>query len=628
MEKKFYECGTLRYTLGGLLFAVGMLLFAFFCFIFTTSVVNTLIPLQLKDALGADNKTIAIITGTIGGIFNITICPMVSFKSDRYRSRWGRRIPFILLTLPMYVAGILMFAFSDVIADFLRAHAHLARFAPTTVTIFMIGVAMVIYQFFYMFVGSVIHYIYNDIIPFAYQARVVGAVQVASTLANTLFHFFFLKHALTHFRLLMIIAAVVYALGVGLSCLLMKEPEYPPIPPEEKKASNGIAGVMTFMKESFSHPFYWYAFLSTSFLSVSGIGTFIIFFNQNMGLSLDSIGKLFGIQGIIGTAISIAGAAIGTLLIDRWHPVRVYLFGILLMMLEPLAFMKFLVGTPPPMVFWWSSLILAVLLRISGTLYSFSTMPMLMRTYPKSRFGQFCSACAMLRSILVLVFGFVLGAVIDLLKYQGGMGDFAYRWIWGWRLGWMGISVVFYVLFYRQWQKLGGDSFCAPAPWSESGKEEMPITPISYPTESLVKCGLLCLGGGVFLHLVLAIVLTLLAYLQHASGHLLLIVGVPASILPVLVFFWMCQGVMRDLKRMCEHETPANGIPHHGLLFLCAFLAVGMSGIGFYQSFSVLSDVSLALRFWVGEALILCITLAFIILTIRLDRGYAKLGNG
>ncbi len=627
MEKKIYECGTLRYTLGGLLFAVGMLLFAFFSLCFTTSVVNTLIPLQLKDALGADNKTIAIITGTIGGIFNLSICPMVSFKSDRYRSRWGRRIPFILLTLPMLVTGILLFAFSDVIADFLREHAHLTRFAPATVTIFMIGVAMVIYQFFYMFVGSVIYYIYNDIIPFAYQARVVGAVQVATTVANTVFNIFLLKYSLSHFRLLMILAAVVYTVGVGLSCLLMKEPEYPPIPPNEKKALNGLAGVLTFMKESFSHPFYWYAFLFDSFRCVSGIGTFLIFFYQNMGLSLDSIGKLYGVQGIIGTVLSIAGAAIGTLLIDRWHPVRVYLFGLLLSILEPLAFMKFLFGTPPPLAFWWSCMILGVFLRINGTLFSFSAMPVLMRTYPRSRFGQFCSACAMLRSILVLIFGLVLGALIDLLKYQCGMGDFAYRWIWGWEFFWMGIAICIFALFYRQWLKLGGDSFCAPAPWSESGKEEMPVTPITHPTESLVKHGMFSVGGAVLLHLVLAIVLAILSEVHHGTVQMLVMVGIPISFVPALIFLWIVRGVKKDLNLMREYKDPHNGIPHHGQLFLSSILAAGMSVVGFYQSCSVLNDAALAARFWILESVILCGILLMILLTMRLERGYAVLAQ-
>ena len=623
MAKKIYECGTLRYSLGGLLVAVGLILFAFFCFTLTTSIVNTLIPLQLKDVLGADNKTITVIISTIGGIFNITICPMVSFKSDRYRSRWGRRIPFILWTMVPYVLSILFFAFSDSIAAFLRNFAGLSKVAPATMTIITIGVVMAFYQFFYMFVASVIYYIYNDVIPVRFQARVVGAVQVATTAASTIFNLFLLKYSISCFKGLMILAAVVYAVGVGLMCFMLKEPEYPPLSEKDARNSKGSAGALTFIKESFSHPFYWYAFISTGLLSVSGIGTFLIFYNQEMGLSLDNIGKLFGIQGIIGTGLSIAGAAVGTLLIDRWHPVRVYLFGILLAMLEPLGFLKFIFSTPPPMVFWWSSMMLAVFLRIGGTLFSFSSMPVLMRTYPKSRFGQFCSACAMLRSVLVLVFGLILGACIDLLKYQAGLGDFAYRYIWGWRLLWMIPSVVFFILLYRQWLKLGGDNFCAPAPWSESGREEMPVTEIRHPTEKLVKLGMIAVGAVVLLHIVMAAVLCVIS-LRGGNGRGFLVLGMPLAA-AAGVFCWLIwRGVARDLKKIRNGQQPVNGIPHHGLLFLCAISAAGMSGIGFYQALSVISSVS-AVWFWCAESLILLVILLMIILLIRIERGYSEI---
>ncbi|MBE6376929.1 MAG: MFS transporter [Lentisphaerae bacterium] len=623
MAKKIYECGTLRYSLGGLLLSVGLILFAFFSFTLTTNIINNLIPLHLKDALGADNKTITLIIGTIGGIFNITICPIVSFKSDRYRSRWGRRIPFILWTLIPYVLSITGFAFSSEIAVFFQKLAGLSKFAPTTITIVTIGIIMAFYQFFYMFVGSVIYYIYNDVIPVAFQARVVGAVQVACTVATTVFNLFLLKYSLSHFKLLMLFAAIIYTAGVGVMCFLLKEPDYPPVPEKDAEKSSGSRGVLTFVKESFSHPFYWYAFISTGLMSVSTIGTFLIFFNQNMGLSLDSIGKLFGIQGVINTALSIAGAAAGTLLIDRWHPVRVYLFGLLLSLLEPLFFLKFLFATPPAMVFWWSSLIMMIFLRISGTFYNLSSMPMLMRTYPQSRFGQFCSACAMLRSILVLVFGLVLGACIDLLKYQGGLGDFAFRYIWLWRLLWMLPSALFFILLYRQWLRLGGDKFRAPAPWSETGYEEMPVSKISHPTEKLVKRGIVAVGGAIVFHIVLLLILTVTA-LRNGNSKYFLSAAFPLAIVTAAIFVMIRHNVLLDLRRIRENQQPCNGIPHHGFLFLCAVTSIGLSGIGFYQSFSVISNVS-AVWFWCAESLILLVILLMIILLIRIERGYSEI---
>ncbi len=628
MAKQVYECGTLRYSLGGLLLAVGLILFAFFSLTLTTSIINNLIPLQLKDALGADNKTITIIIGTIGGIFNITICPIVSFKSDRYRSRWGRRIPFILWTLIPYVLSIIGFAFSAEIAAFFRKLAVAGEVAPATVTIITIGIIMAFYQFFYMFVGSVIYYIYNDVIPVAFQARVVGVVQVASTAAATVFNLFLLKYSLSHFKLLMLSAAAVYTVGVGLMCFLLKEPVYPPVPEADGKKSSGSAGVLTFVRESFSHPFYWYAFISTGLIAVSGgISSFLIFFNQDMGLSLDSMGKLFGIQGVIGTLLSLGGATAGALLIDRWHPVRVYLFSFFLLLLEPLFFLKFLFATPPAMVFWWSSLIIMIFLRLNGTFFNLSNMPLLMRTYPQSRFGQFCSACAMLRSVLVLIFGLVLGACIDLLKYQAGAGDFAYRYIWLWRLLWMIPAIFFFVLLYRQWLKLGGDKFRAPAPWSDSGYEDMPTAEITHPTVKLVKRGICGIGIAVILHITLMMILTVTA-IHHGSGKYFLSAALPLSLAAAVCFLRIRKGVFRDLQRIKENQQPLDGVPHHGLLFLCTITSTGFSAIGFYQAFSVISDGNISAWFWCAESIILLVILGVIMLMIRIERGYSIIDVG
>jgi len=76
------------------------------------AVVPSILPLKLKD-LGAPNWLMGVIMTTGPGILNMTICPWVSFKSDRFRSRWGRRIPFIILTMPFLCFFLGMLGWSD-----------------------------------------------------------------------------------------------------------------------------------------------------------------------------------------------------------------------------------------------------------------------------------------------------------------------------------------------------------------------------------------------------------------------------------------------------------------------------------------------------------------------------------
>ena len=159
-KKQIYECGTLRYTLTGVVVAAGLIMLGFFSYHTSTYAVNNAIPLQLKS-LGASNTLIVLIMTTISTIFNMTICPAVSFRSDRYRGkRWGRRIVFIISTLPMMVACLLLFAFSGSIGNGLALLLKKwCSVSPTTFIIGTIAVIMVLYRFFYMFVGSLIYYI-------------------------------------------------------------------------------------------------------------------------------------------------------------------------------------------------------------------------------------------------------------------------------------------------------------------------------------------------------------------------------------------------------------------------------------------------------------------------------------
>ena len=60
------------------------------------SVMPSLLPMMLRDN-GASNQAIAFIVSSIYMVVNAVANPIISYKSDRFRSRWGRRRPFILM---------------------------------------------------------------------------------------------------------------------------------------------------------------------------------------------------------------------------------------------------------------------------------------------------------------------------------------------------------------------------------------------------------------------------------------------------------------------------------------------------------------------------------------------------
>lgn len=620
MEKtrKIYECGTLRYTLGGVVLTTALIMLGFFCFHFSTVAVTNAISLRIK-ALEASDTLIAVIMTTIGGVFNITVCPAVSFKSDRYRGkRWGRRIFFIISTLPMLCAAILLFAFSGYIGDALAAViSRVKSVSPAMVTLGIIALVMVMYQFFRMFVGSVIYYIYNDVIPQRFLARVVGMVQVVTVGAVALFNFCFFRYCQDYFTQVLILATVVYASGVGAMCFWVKEPVYPPLTEEEEKQSSGKAGVITFMRESFSHPFYWYCFVSDAFWSVSlGIQTFMLFFFMEMGMKLDGIGKINGVSGIIGMFLSMGVATVGAVFVDRWHPVRVNFYAKVFALLTPLIGLKWLFFTPSGENFFWIYLVDEIVLLTANYVIGISAMPKLMRTLPKSRFGQFCAASAMFRSILCMIMALVLGAMIDLGRRLLDGGDFVYRFLWGWRAIWCAGSVFFLYLMYREWKKLGGaTSYKAPAPWAEEKFEEMENSEVVETAAKPAKFGLILWDITVMAYIAGAVVLSW--YFRKDGGFSCFIFrAAPGAVILALIYGILRLKITAKLKRGLLSQ-----VPHHGLLLLTAGQQLLIAGAAIFQSFLCGREaLKMAAQMYCFELIIAVLSVMLLWLSILVER--------
>lgn len=488
---KTYHVGTLTYTRSQLAMVLFWLLWGDFCFILMESVVPSILPLKFK-ALGASNTTMALFMTTLPMILNTVFNPIISFQSDRFRSRWGRRIPFILFTLPMLVFTMLCVGFGDVIGAKLvyplvekmskwgdTWNALLGGSTENGVIIVTIGVMMVIFSFFNTFVNSVFWYLFNDVIPDHLLARFMSWFRLVSTMAGSMYAFFVFKYAESHMHEIYIGGAILYTLGFGMMCLKVKEGKYPP-PPEYVDGQGGVLSAFkTYGKECFSIKHYWWVFLTSMAIGASwGTGVFGVFGAKSIGLNLEQIGQLGGISAIV---MSFAILASGWLA-DRFHPIRVVLIGFLLQTIwAPTGFL-WLFWHPSSSVVFWYSAITGLLVGVPiGALIGVYDPPLFMRTFPRSRYGQYCSANAMLRSIAAMIGGAGAGVYLDVLKayfsrpeVQNGVlkvmyagegctgEDVAYRMIplWGWFFS--ALATVFLWRLYKSWKSLGGDEHYAP----------------------------------------------------------------------------------------------------------------------------------------------------------------------
>ena len=203
---KTSKCGTLEYTKLGLIALFGWLLWGDFCYTIMEAVVPSLVPLKLKS-LNCPNWVMGMIMTTVPNVLTMTIAPYISVKSDRCRSRWGRRIPFIFATLPFLCINLLLLGWGEEIANFLRSVIPLLQgWAPATVAIAAIGIFMIMFQFFNLFVNSVFNCLFNDVVPPEHLGKFAGLFRVVGTAAGALYNWFAFQYAATHMQEIFLVA--------------------------------------------------------------------------------------------------------------------------------------------------------------------------------------------------------------------------------------------------------------------------------------------------------------------------------------------------------------------------------------------------------------------------------------
>jgi hypothetical protein len=446
--------------------------------------------------------------------------------------------------------------------------------APATLTIGLIAVFMVSFSFFNMYVASVFYYLFNDVVPGQFLGRFYGLFRMAGTLAGAGFSAFIFKYADTHMREIFTGAALLYAVGMGLMCMRVKEGEYPPPPevPSGGPLQRFVAEVRCFARESFSHRLYWLFYLLQAFAAVAwSVGMFQVFFYQNMGLTLEQIGRFTAVGALAG----MVGMYIAAIYIDRWHPLRVmaYLavFGVLTVNYSDWVWIPV---TVPAIVFFWLNMGNIIIQTFSITLNQNAFVPVYMRVLPPSRYGQFCSAASVIRSVGMIVAGLLAGVFIDCVKWFYNGSDFAYRYLFLWIWPLAVVYAVFTVLAYREWKRLGGDEhYRAPAPWSPDGYEDMSDKAVPAPVHSRWLKVALHLFTTAFVLFLLSIPVFLWFFQQRGMQQAFwwhAIVFLPVALLMTVGWLWQLRGIRSDLLTIAAGGKPQFGIPHHGVIMVMA----------------------------------------------------------
>ena len=579
-EPKTFRCGSILYTKMGLTALFAWLLWGDFCFTLFGSVVPSVLPLKLK-ALGASNTMMMFVMTTLPSILNMTMVPWISFKSDRYRSRWGRRLPFILWTMPFVTVSLILLGYSESISAALRAWVPMLHaVAPNTLIIGTIAFFLIVFQFFNMFVNSLFWYLFNDVVPQQFLARFMGLFRIVGTAAGAIYQGFVFKFAESNMREIMVGGALLYFIGFGLMCLFVKEGEYPPPPKDTPlKPRTPLTDVITYGRESFSTRFYWYFYLSGAIGRVCySLSMFQIFFSKEMGLTLDMIGKMSMVGGIAGLCATYFMAV----LVDRWHPLRIVVYTSVFTALTGFGNWIWVFVTLPPELYFWLGMGAALLGVFGYTLQDTAELPLMMRMMPKSRYGQLSSASSLVRSLALIIGGLVASSYMDLLKWWCHGNDYAYRLMWTWTWPFQIANMFMMVAIYREWKRLGGDAnYRPPAPWDPRGHEDVlddqvKSSPLR-PRATMLALYLRFIG--IVINILLMGVFTVM--MQRAgllrAAWWNYVIFIPLTIGLAAITGGQTFSVWKDIKMIEGGRKPRYGVPHHGV-----FMVQAIQGLLFF----------------------------------------------
>jgi len=454
-----FHCGTLTYTKPALAVLFFWLLWGDFCYMLMETVTPSIMPLRFKD-LGATNTEMGLILGTIPGIVYSLLNPIISFKSDRFRSRWGRRIPFILGSVPFLVICLMILAFGDQVGYWIHGKIGTEAISANRVAIWTFGVFLVIFTFFNTFVTSVFWYLFNDVVPEHLLARFMSWFRIISLGSAALYNFCIFRFAGTHATQIFIGAAILYGVGFTMMCLNVKEGEYPPPPPYVGGKVGPIAAIQTFGKECHSHSHYWYLWISVFIGSIGGgVVTFSLLFSMAIGLDLAHIGY---INGTVSTVVGILILGSGWLA-DKYHPIRVVVVGGILNLLVVLpANLVWIFWHPSPEKAFIVALTIAVGFGAPvAALQGVWDPPMLMRLFPRERYGQFCATHAVWRAMGGIAGGALAGGYLDVMAHFVGR-ERAYFFIPLWQLVFGIPSFIILLKLFKSWKRHGGDASYKP----------------------------------------------------------------------------------------------------------------------------------------------------------------------
>ncbi len=392
---------------------------------------------------GASDMLNGFMIASLPSAIGLFLGPIISYRSDRCRSRLGRRIPYLLFTTPIAAGAMAGMAFSPMLGTWIST--HLCGSADG-VTLCFLGFFWAAFEFASAIAGALFGALINDVVPAKVLGRFYGLFRAINLVAGIIFNYWLFGYAEVHYMTLFLSIGALYAIGFFVMCLKVREGKYPP--PEDDAGHGGLYAIRSYFRECYSNSYYLLVFAMLFFagLAFAPVNSFCMFYAQSLEIPMKHYGRFLAITYAISLVLAYG---IG-FLADRFHPLRLGL---------PVLGLYGVMGCVAG--FWIrgeTSFGIAFVAHgvISGTFFT-ATASLQQRLFPRASFAQFSSACGIVCSLGYIVFIPLVGRFLDWTGHK-------YHYIY-----WIGAIAAFLALgtgliVHRCFMRLGGPAHYEPPP--------------------------------------------------------------------------------------------------------------------------------------------------------------------
>lgn len=439
--RRTWKVGTLTYTLPGLVALFFWLLFGDFALSMRERSADPVVQLMVKSYKASSTYQSWLLT-VLPSAIALVLAPIISYKSDRHRGRWGRRIPYLLIPAPIAAGAMIGLAYAPSLGAW--SHERMGASSPGLEISVLSWIALfyTLFEFGSLTANLLIGALINDVVPRAMLGRFFGLFRAVSLAAGFIFNRWLLGWAENHFFEIFLAIGLLFGVGFTVMCFMVKEGQYPPPPePTELEKKHGALGAAAaYFVECFSVPYYRLVFITflVTGLSAFPFNRFSIPYAKSLGMPTETFGTLIAYSFVCSFVLAYP---LGWL-VDKFHALRL---GIAAMSLYALVCLGAAIFVRDQ---WTFGFFLVAHTVITGTYFTVTAAlgPLL---YPKLKFGQFASAGGIVANLGAIGVGMVIGPFLD---FTGN--NYQLTWVMGACVS--ATAVLLLVLLYRRFMALGG----------------------------------------------------------------------------------------------------------------------------------------------------------------------------